>query len=64
MYVEQDGKCAICSIDVAESEACIDHDHKTGEIRGLLCTRCNTGLGFFGDDFSVLMNAARYLNKE
>lgn len=43
MYFEQGGSCAICQ----EREAtCIDHDHETGRVRGLLCLGCNTMLGF------------------
>jgi len=41
----------------------IDHDHETGKIRGLLCHRCNTGLGFFLDNPHFLTNAAFYLEK-
>lgn len=39
----------------------IDHDHKTGRVRGLLCGRCNSGIGFFGDTLEGVLNAARYL---
>ena len=66
LYVEQGGKCAIC-LSVMQmtghSGAHIDHDHETGLVRGLLCRRCNTGLGLFGDNPSTLTAAADYLEK-
>lgn len=52
------GQCAICNAGVA---TCIDHDHKTGKVRGLLCAGCNSGLGQFRDNPEVLEQAARYL---
>jgi hypothetical protein len=41
----------------------VDHDHETNKIRGLLCSRCNTGLGLFFDNISNLENAILYLKK-
>ena len=38
-----------------------DHDHKTGEWRGLLCTRCNNGIGMFRDNVELLKRAIEYL---
>ncbi len=69
MLIAQKGCCAICSRretakrkgkDVALA---VDHCHKTGEIRGLLCTACNMGLGKFEDNETALVNAATYLQK-
>lgn len=61
----QSGRCAICH-DPASRELALaaDHDHATGAIRGLLCSRCNNGLGSFRDDSALLRTAAAYLNAE
>lgn len=58
LVVKQDGRCAICR---REKRLVIDHDHETDEIRGLLCHRCNSGLGYFGDDLTLLAAAMQYL---
>lgn len=62
MLDEQDNKCAICGDE--SSDPCglvIDHDHDTGEVRGLLCSKCNTGLGSLKDDPWVMIRAALYV---
>lgn len=62
LYEQQAGKCKIC--DKEESlprMLAIDHCHKTGHVRGLLCQKCNTGLGMFGDNPKRLLTAAKYL---
>ena len=56
-----EGKCAICDEVMGENEVCVDHDHKTKFVRGLLCRACNSGLGFFRDDQRRLERAAWYL---
>jgi len=64
MLEEQNMSCAICgSTDPGRKNAnfAVDHDHKTNEIRGLLCHRCNMGLGYFDDDPVQLKQAATYL---
>jgi len=61
MMTEQDGRCKICSIEITEKSASIDHCHINGNVRGLLCTRCNTGLGMFKDNIEFLTRAISYL---
>jgi hypothetical protein len=55
----KDGKCHIC--DQVLEKDCIDHDHITGKVRGILCPSCNMGIGLMKDDISVLQEAANYL---
>ena len=60
---EQGGKCAICETTDSGSMAFhADHDHKTGQKRGVLCHKCNTGLGLLKDDINILCSAINYIN--
>jgi len=61
----QRGKCAICGRALSGlrilRSACLDHDHKTGEIRGVLCHPCNLVIGNAKDSIAVLEKAVSYL---
>ena len=61
----QHNRCAICDAHAADNhkELSLDHDHETGEIRGLLCNNCNTVLGMADDNPHLLRAAADYLEK-
>ena len=63
MYIKQGGVCAICKnpeLSTNRSLA-VDHDHKTGKVRALLCGKCNKALGLFSDDVDLLNSASSYL---
>lgn len=53
-----DHRCGIC---FSGKKLVIDHDHRTGRVRGLLCDDCNVGLGRFRDDFGLVASAISYL---
>lgn len=61
MFKKQDGKCAIC-LKTEDRRLAVDHCHKTGKVRQLLCTNCNQGLGQFFDDKDLLQKALNYLD--
>lgn len=64
MLAAQDGRCAICGRDNPTgrfSQWHIDHCHRTGQIRGILCDSCNRGLGMFKDNVEFLQTAIAYL---
>jgi hypothetical protein len=60
---EQNFKCKICGLPQSnfKQRLCVDHDHNTGKIRGLLCHKCNRALGFFKDNTEFLQKALEYL---
>lgn len=70
----QNNKCGVCSTDLVKStpplrlgskrdgnEACVDHNHVTGKVRGILCFHCNTALGHLFDDTAILDKIKEYL---
>lgn len=65
MLEKQGGGCAICGGQNTKRKKilCVDHDHDTGKIRGLLCDSCNRGLGMLGDSLSHIMNVVKYLEE-
>lgn len=62
---QQGGVCAICGAGLCPERGvlAVDHDHDTGEVRGILCQPCNRGLGDFRDSPALLLAAAEYLRK-
>lgn len=63
LFNEQNGVCAICGKDNGQIALCIDHDHATNEVRGLLCNLCNRGIGLFNDNPNLLDKAKQYVIK-
>jgi len=65
MFSNQNGCCAICNTKQSDllKTLAVDHCHTTGQVRGLLCDKCNRGLGFFNDNTEILKVAINYLAK-
>lgn len=71
MEIDQNGLCAICNNGSSRSDyrtgkvqaLALDHDHATGMARGLLCDRCNRGMGLLGDSVDRLRSAIAYLER-
>lgn len=64
LLLSQDNVCAICREKCAVGERLsVDHNHETGDVRGLLCRSCNWGIGHFGDDPGLCRRAAEYLER-
>lgn len=68
----QDGKCAICLEEIKDTSvgkddtrrrACLDHDHQTGKVRGLLCAKCNKAIGLLRDSLVIITRAADYIRR-
>ncbi len=62
LYETCKGRCNIC--DVWCKVLSVDHNHETGEVRGLLCNKCNIGLGMFKDNSDIIEKAKRYLTNK
>jgi hypothetical protein len=64
LYEAQNCVCAICGNPNSKGRLLsVDHDHVTGKVRGLLCQKCNTGLGMFNDNLALLASALEYLSE-
>jgi len=65
MYEEQNGVCAVCKEpgDGRWKKLCVDHDHKTGKVRQLLCRNCNMVLGQVNDNPNLLSDMILYIKK-
>lgn len=63
MVLSQEGRCKICNSQMTRlREPCVDHDHVTGKVRGLLCLNCNVAIGLFLEDGHILLRAMAYLD--
>jgi hypothetical protein len=65
MFTAQEGNCAICNKNQLDftKRLSVDHCHTTGKIRQLLCSSCNSVLGFAKEDSTILQNAINYIEK-
>lgn len=61
LFIKADNKCQICKKEQIGKSLFVDHSHETKEIRGLLCQKCNSGLGLFNDSTELLKKAIEYL---
>ena len=66
MFAQQSGCCAICGKHQTEfkTKLAVDHCHTSGEVRGLLCSNCNIGIGYLKDSDELFSAASQYLNKD
>jgi len=68
LLLEQNSKCVLCKKNIEfdgtskQYSACIDHDHKTGNVRGILCGNCNTNIGYIENNNINLEELKRYLD--
>lgn len=61
IYEEQDGTCPVCDKAIDAEGSAIDHNHETGDVRGILCKNCNRALGLLGDNPETMARAQAYL---
>jgi hypothetical protein len=69
IFLAQGGLCVLCKrqlnlVGISGDRAVVDHCHKNGHVRGILCNECNRGLGYFKDNIMALNNAVAYLTRE
>ena len=63
MFQKQNGDCAVCNLPQLMKRLGVDHDHKTGKVRALLCDKCNSALGYVNDDAELLKKLIEYLRR-
>jgi len=61
MFVAQGGRCAICKRPPEKKPLVVDHNHKTGQVRALLCNNCNTAIGMLQESTEAIATAYHYL---
>lgn len=70
MLEEQNGVCAVCKeketvrLNGKVKRLCVDHDHKTGKVRGLLCMSCNIALGKLKDNSTIIESLLTYIKRD
>lgn len=64
LFEKQNGRCAICGTHQSEltRKLAVDHSHKDGTIRGLLCSKCNTALGLVNENLDIIYSMIDYIN--
>jgi hypothetical protein len=64
LLFKQEAQCAVCNIRfTSKNKPYIDHCHISGEVRGLLCMKCNSGIGYLGDSIELLERSITYLKQ-
>lgn len=64
LVAAQKGVCAICTLPCETGKnLAVDHDHKTGKVRGALCMKCNQAIGLFDDSVDLMQRAIEYLKR-
>src|SRR3990172_5025755 len=63
LLIKQDYLCAVCGSDLGDKRPCVDHDHVTGKVRGIVHRECNTLLGMAKDSLEILERAIAYLGR-
>lgn len=64
ILINQNNQCAICFVDIVESNKAIDHNHKTGIVRGILCRLCNQAIGMLKESKPIMLSAIAYIEKD